>query len=139
VTIQVKLKPFPWMRSGKRGWRRGHIPGAAFVELRRVCDPHTPARTFTIPSADWFAAQMSRAETGDGRRVVIYDARESMCAARLWWMLSACGFDNAAVLNGGWTAWRLEEHPVSSEPCSYPPARFTPLHDPGCSSPRTRC
>jgi thiosulfate/3-mercaptopyruvate sulfurtransferase len=74
---------------------------------------------------------MSRAGIGDAVRVVIYDARESMWAARLWWMLRAFGFDNAAVLNGGWTAWRLEERPISSKPCSYPPARFTPAPRPG--------
>jgi thiosulfate/3-mercaptopyruvate sulfurtransferase len=131
VTIQVKLKPFPWMRSGKREWKRGHIPGAVFADLRKLCDPNSPARTFTMPDADWFAAQMSRLGIGDGTRVVLYDARESMWAARVWWMLRAFAFDNAAVLNGGWTAWRLEQRPTSSEPSAYPPATFTPAPRPG--------
>ena len=131
VTIQVRLKPFPWMRSGRREWRRGHVPGAAFADLRKVCDPGSPARTFTMPSAEWFAAAMGRLGVGDGTRVVLYDARESMWAARLWWMLRSFGFDNAAVLNGGWTAWRVEGRPISSQPCSYPPATFTPAPRPG--------
>ncbi len=126
VTIQVRLKPFPWMRSGRPEWRRGHVPGAAYVDLRRVCDPESPARTFTMPGAEWFSAAMGRVGVGDGTRVVLYDARESMWAARLWWMLRAFGFDDAAVMNGGWTAWRLEGRPVSSERCSYRPATFTP-------------
>ncbi len=29
-------------------------------------------------------------------------------AARLWWMLRAIGFDDAAVLNGGWKKWTSE-------------------------------
>ena len=131
VTIQVRLKPVPWMRSGRREWRRAHVPGAAFVDLRKVCDPNSPARTFTLPNAEWFSAAMGRVGVGDGTRVVLYDARESMWAARLWWMLRAFGFENAAVMNGGWTAWRLEERPVSSEPCAYPPATFTPAPRPG--------
>jgi thiosulfate/3-mercaptopyruvate sulfurtransferase len=48
-----------------------------------------------------------------------------MWAARVWWMLRAFGFDQAAVLNGGWHKWTLEGRPVSTEPCRYPPARFT--------------
>lgn len=46
---------------------------------------------------------MRRLGIGDGARVVIYDARENMWAARLWWMLRAFGFDDAAVLDGGST------------------------------------
>ncbi len=131
VTIQVRVKPFPWMRSGRREWRRGHVPGATFVDLRKLCDPRAPARTFTMPDAEWFSQAMGQAGIGDGTRVVLYDARESMWAARLWWMLRAFGFDNAAVMNGGWTAWRLEGRPVSSEPGAHPPATFTPALRPG--------
>ena len=131
ATIQVKLKPFPRMRSGKREWKRAHIPGAAFVDLRKVCDPNAPGRTFTLPDAQWFAAAIGQLGIGEGMRVVLYDARESMWAARLWWMLRAFGFDRASVLNGGWTAWRVEGHPISAEPCSNPPATFTPTPRPG--------
>jgi thiosulfate/3-mercaptopyruvate sulfurtransferase len=69
---------------------------------------------------------MGRLGIGDGMRVVRYDGRENMWAARLWWMLRTFGFDDAAVLNGGWTAWRLEDRPTSSKPCAYPSATFTP-------------
>lgn len=52
---------------------------------------------------------------GDGTRVVLYDARENMRAARMWWMLRAFGFDSAAVMNGGWMAWQTERRPISSQ------------------------
>ena len=38
VTIQVKLRLFPRMRSCKREWKRAHISGAAFTDLQ----PGTP-------------------------------------------------------------------------------------------------
>ena len=126
VTVQAKLKPFPHMRSGRREFKHGHVPGAGFADLRRICDPRAPARTFTMPEAEWFAEKMGRLGIGDENRVVLYDARESMWAARLYWMLRAFGFDNAAVMNGGWTSWSLEHRPVSTDPAAYPPARFTP-------------
>ncbi len=126
ATVQIKLWPFPRVRSGRREFKRGHIPGAAFADLLALSDPSAPARTFTMPSAERFAEAMGRLGIGDGTRVVIYDARENMWAARLWWMLRTFGFDDAAVLNGGWTAWQFGGRPVSSKPCEYPPATFTP-------------
>ncbi|WP_193163917.1 sulfurtransferase [Microbulbifer hainanensis] len=126
ATVQVKLWPFPRVKSGRRGFERAHIPGAAFADLLKISDPERPSYTFTMPTAEWFADHMGRLGIGDGTRVVLYDARENMWAARLWWMLRTFGFDDAAVLNGGWTAWRLEDRPVSSKPCAYPAATFTP-------------
>ena len=131
ATVQVKLRPIPHMRSGLREYRRAHVPGAAFTDLRRICDPRAPARTFTMPDASWFAQAMGRLGVGDGHRVVIYDARESMWAARLWWMLRAFGFDGASVMDGGWTAWTADGRPTCSERCGYPPAAFTAQPRPG--------
>lgn len=126
ATVQVKLWPFPRIRSGKRGFEKGHIPGAAFADLLELSDPAAPSHTFTMPSAERFADTMGRLGIGDGTRAVVYDARENMWAARLWWMLRTFGFDDAAILNGGWRSWRLEERPLSKKPSVYPPARFTP-------------
>lgn len=33
ATVQVKLFPIPRIKSGRREWKRGHIPGAAFADL----------------------------------------------------------------------------------------------------------
>ena len=126
ATVQVKLWPFPRVKSGRRGFERAHIPGAAFADLLKISDPQRPSYTFTMPTAERFADHMGRLGIGDGTRVIIYDARENMWAARLWWMLRAFGFDDAAVLNGGWTAWRFNDCPISSKPCHYPVTTFTP-------------
>ena len=126
ATVQVKLWPFPRIRSGKRGFKRSHIPGAAFADLLELSDPNAPSYSFTMPSAERFAEYMGRLGIGDGIRVVLYDERENMWAARLWWMLRTFGFDDAAILNGGWTAWRHESRSISSKPCVYPSATFTP-------------
>ena len=39
-------------------------------------------------------------------------------------MLRTFGFDNAAVLDGGRTAWQQEDYPVCTTPCGYPPDTF---------------
>jgi thiosulfate/3-mercaptopyruvate sulfurtransferase len=79
-----------------------------------------------MPPAEQFAAVMSSLGVGDGTRVVCYDAAMNMWAARLWWMLRAFGFEDAAVLNGGWRKWKQEGHPVSDAPSAHPPGTLTP-------------
>lgn len=126
ATVQVRRRLFvPTVRAGAREWRREHIPGSVFASLFALSDPSRPRRSLTMPSAERFAAVIGALGLRDENRVVVYDRRENMWAARLWWMLRTFGFDNAAVLDGGWTAWRQGGHPVCSVPCSYPPAVFT--------------
>ncbi len=49
-----------------------------------------------------------------------------MWATRFWWMLKSLGFDNVAVLDGGWDKWKAEGRAVESGPAKgYPPATFS--------------
>ncbi len=120
----VQITPDFQVTSGRERWSEAHVPGAAFADLLELSSPNAPPVTFTWPDADWFATGMGKLGVGPGTRVVLYDARENMWAARLWWMLRAFGFDDAAVLNGGWTSWKLENRPTCSKPCSYAPTTF---------------
>lgn len=113
------------MVSGRANWEQGHIPGSAFVDLRDdLCDSSNDRFMYPMPPAEQFAAVMSRLGVGPGTRVVLYDDILNMYAARVWWMLRAFGFENAAVLDGGWKKWKAEGRAVSTEPAAYPPARF---------------
>lgn len=122
ATVYVKYFPFPRVVSDRRGWKRAHIPGAAFADLKKLCEPGKRAYTFTLPSSGYFAARMAELGVGADSKVVVYDSRQNMWAARVWWMLRYFGFDNAAVLNGGWTAWQQGGHAVCSRACAYPEA-----------------
>lgn len=122
----VQIDPGVGIRSGRQEWERAHIPGSSFADLFALSDPDRPDYTLTMPPPEWFAGEIGRLGIGDDTHVVIYDARENMWAARLWWMLRAFGFDDAAVLDGGWTMWQREELPQCSRPCGYAPAVFSP-------------
>ncbi|MEM7531362.1 MAG: sulfurtransferase [Chloroflexota bacterium] len=102
-------------KSGHDTWAESHIPGSGFADmLGGLSDKESPY-SFMMPNPEQFSAVMSSYGISDETRVVLYDAAFSMWAARVWWMLRANGFDNAAVLNGGWKKWQLEERPTSSE------------------------
>ncbi len=110
--------------SGKADYDAGHIPGAGFLDIQGELSDNTTKLRFMLPPAEEFAAVMSRHGVGDGTRVVLYSAGNIMWATRVWWMLRAFGFDNAAVLDGGWEKWRAEGRPVATGPCTYPAAKF---------------
>jgi thiosulfate/3-mercaptopyruvate sulfurtransferase len=103
------------VESGRAKWAEGHIPGAGFADLPDELSDRTSSLRFMMPPAAQFAEAMSRHGVGDGVRVVLYDRSVNMWAARVWWMLRAFGFDDAAVLNGGWKTWTLEGRPVSTD------------------------
>jgi thiosulfate/3-mercaptopyruvate sulfurtransferase len=113
--------------SGRGNWEKGHIPGSAFVDLvQDLCDPHNTRLMFPMPTAEQFAAVMSRHGVSEGTRVVLYDDMVNIWAARVWWMLRVFGFEQAAVLNGGWQKWTREGRPISTATSTYAPASFVP-------------
>jgi thiosulfate/3-mercaptopyruvate sulfurtransferase len=104
----------------------GHIPGSNFVDVAGELSDPEHALPLMMPPFERFAASMRKCGIGDDSAVVLYDRSNHAWAARVWWMLRASGFDNAAVLDGGWQRWQTEERPISSQASPYPPAeRFT--------------
>ena len=113
------------VESGWEDYARGHVPGANFLDLQGELSDNTSPLHFTLPAAAHFAAAMSRHGVGDGTRVVLYSTSTPQWATRIWWMLRAFGFDDAAVLNGGFHKWRAEGRPISTAPGrQHPPQRF---------------
>jgi len=119
------------IRSGRDGWTGAHIPGAGFLDLLTELSDQGSRFHFMLLPAERFAEVMSAHGVEDGTRVVLYDSRDSIWAARVWWMLRAYGFDDAAVLDGGWTKWTREGRPVSSDPPAYAEGRFHVRPRPG--------
>ncbi len=120
-------------RAGRREYKAEHIPGAAFLDMVADLSDRTPGVPYMMmPSADLFSRSLSAAGLGDDHQVVIYSAGSIMWATRLWWMLRACGFTNAAVLDGGLLRWKAEGRPLATGLESYPPATFTATPDAAC-------
>jgi thiosulfate/3-mercaptopyruvate sulfurtransferase len=107
-------------RSGQAAYEDGHLPGAVFIDLDRwLAAPPTAADgRHPLPSPEIFAAGMRAAGISDGSIVVAYDDSGGSTAARLVWLLRACGHA-AALLDGGLAAWPLA------------PSRVTPVIAPG--------
>ena len=61
----------------------------------------------------------------DDSRVILYDSQGGLLAARVWWALWHYGFENAALLNGGWPAWAAAELPASRAWATPVPGNFS--------------
>jgi len=107
---------------GREDFEKGHIPGAQFVDLQGDLSDKTHRLRFMLPSVEAFAAAMSRFGVGAGTRVVLYSTANPWWATRVWWMLRVFGFDDAAVLNGGWQKWSREGRPIETGPAKPRPA-----------------
>ena len=90
----------------------GHLPGAVFGDLIEEFSDPDGRFPFTRPNAERFAAAAGALGIGPDTAVVVYDTAVGQWAARFWWLLRAFGHDNAAVLDGGLTAWVADGRPT---------------------------
>jgi thiosulfate/3-mercaptopyruvate sulfurtransferase len=101
--------------SGRANYDKGHIPGAGFLDLgAELSDPHSKLR-FTLPPLDELTRAFAAKGIGHGTFVVLYSHATPTWATRIWWMLRAIGFDDAAILDGGLDKWKAENRPLSTE------------------------
>ena len=101
---------------GREEYARGHIPGAVFVDLdAELAAPAGSGGRHPLPEAAAFEAAMRAAGVRKDHPVVVYDAANSMAAARAWWLLRYFGHPDVAVLDGGLAAWEAAGYPVTTE------------------------
>ncbi|GBD21545.1 Putative thiosulfate sulfurtransferase [bacterium HR28] len=119
-------------RDGRAEYRKGHIPGARYLDWTDVTvDPNDPI-AYRLAAPEHVARRLGDLGIGDEHLIVGYDDEGGHFVARLWLTLTTygCG-DRLRILDGGWTRWVMEGRPVSVEEPVWPRSRFTlPGRDP---------
>jgi thiosulfate/3-mercaptopyruvate sulfurtransferase len=105
-------------------FRIEHLPGAVFFDVDAIADTSS-ALPHMLPSPEEFARAVGALGIGAGDRVVVYDSRGLVSAARVWWTFRVFGHDNVAVLDGGLPKWRAEGRPLESGAVEPRPRPFT--------------
>lgn len=116
-------------RDARREYESSHIPGAVFADIGWLSDESAPF-PHTLLGAETFAQRMGALGISNDHAVVVYDTSgQNFSAARVWWMLRTFGHTRVAVLDGGFTRWTADGHPVTREPATVVPAAFVATFD----------
>lgn len=105
----------------------GHIPGARFLAVASLFDAGSSV-PYAFPTPDQIAERLAGLGVGPDDAIVLYDDSAIRTSARAWFVLTASGRGNVAILDGGLAKWRAEGHPVDSSAADIAPAtpaRFT--------------
>jgi thiosulfate/3-mercaptopyruvate sulfurtransferase len=115
-------KTFLRAESCKAEFDAEHIPGAGYLDVAgELSDQGTHLR-YMLPDLNELAASFARRGIGEDTRVVVYDTDSMMWSTRVWLLLRSIGFENVAVLDGGFKKWRAEGRETSNQPDTYRPA-----------------
>jgi len=106
-----------------RGYGDSHIPNAVWLDNNAIRIANRPPAFLPTPAE--FEELMASLGIGSNTRVIAYDERGGIYAARLWWILNHYGHSNVALLDGGWTKWTAESRPANAAAPAYTRAVFT--------------
>lgn len=117
VLLDIRFRP--GLADPQAEYDAGHLPGAHYVHLPTVladAGPHRPATDGALPLPRLDALQQSLRSYGinDHSRVVVYDNRSGLSAARAWWVLRWAGLTDVLVLDGGYGYWLGQGLPTST-------------------------
>jgi thiosulfate/3-mercaptopyruvate sulfurtransferase len=100
---------------GRREYDAGHIAGAFFADSETdLAGPKTGRNgRHPLPERQQLVALFRRWGMSNRSQLVVYDAQGGGFAVRLWWLARWLGHAGAAVLDGGWQAWRAANGRVS--------------------------
>jgi thiosulfate/3-mercaptopyruvate sulfurtransferase len=98
-------------------WRDGHIDSAEHGWWRDTVDPNYPVYGAVLTQGDEESHRqqvLDSLELFTGDDVVVYDNDDGFRAARLVWFLRFIGFEHAALLRDGYSAWKANPFSIAS-------------------------
>ena len=110
-------------RNGAAEYAAGHIPGAVFFDQDVIAD-HSSKLPHTVPSPEFFAAEVGKLGISDTDTIVVYDGPGIFTAPRVWWLFRTMGAKNVFVLDGGLDGWKKEGRPLQTDLPEPAPAVF---------------
>jgi len=97
-----------------RGYPEGHVRGAVWLDNNAIRIANRPPTYLPTPAE--FEELMAQLGISNATRVIAYDDRGGIYAARLWWILNHYGHSNVALLNGGWVKWTADQRLTTADP-----------------------
>jgi thiosulfate/3-mercaptopyruvate sulfurtransferase len=115
---------------GRTQYRGRHLPGSMHFDIDHVADTSNPL-PHMLPGAADFAKKVGLLGVSAGDRVVVYDRLSGgAAAARAWWMFRVFGYDEVAMLDGGYGKWSKEKRPAEMSMVRPEPRTFAATYHP---------
>ena len=115
-------------RDADAEYAAGHIPGAIRFDQDKIAD-HSTNLPHTIPSPDYFAAEVGKLGISENDRIVVYDGIGMFASPRVWWLFRVMGAKNVFVLDGGLDGWKAEGRALETATPAYAAATFKTNYD----------
>ncbi|MFY0631138.1 MAG: sulfurtransferase [Flavobacteriaceae bacterium] len=91
------------------------ITSARFFDIKKAFSNQEAVYPNTMLSSNEFENKAQELGINNQSCIVVYDTHGIYSSPRAWWMFKTMGFDNVAVLNGGFPAWTEKGYPVEKQ------------------------
>ncbi|TVR73061.1 MAG: hypothetical protein EA415_08480 [Sphaerobacteraceae bacterium] len=117
---------FYFDRDGREEYNKGHIPGALHVDhSKQLTDPNHEVDSM-IPPPEQVEAVMQSLGISNDTTIIGYDDEGGHFASRIWLILARYGAESQLkIVDGGWTKWVQEGHPVTTDVPDVAPGTFS--------------
>ena len=116
--------------AGKSLYEQEHVEGAIFWDLEKdLSDMASEAGRHPMPSDSQLEGLIRSSGLTADDKVVVYDQGGAPYAARAWWLLKYCGFDNVYISNLGFKVLKEKGAEVTAEVQEFKTSDFVPNYD----------
>ncbi|MGC1206237.1 MAG: sulfurtransferase [Flavobacteriaceae bacterium] len=91
------------------------IPNTRFFDIKNKFSNTSDPFPSAFPSQNQFEIEARNLGINNDSTIIVYDDKGIYSSARVWWLFKAFGYDNIAVLDGGFPEWlkaRYETEPM---------------------------
>ncbi|WP_347175309.1 sulfurtransferase [Polaribacter uvawellassae] len=91
------------------------IPAALFFDIKKVFSIQGAAFPNTAIKPNDFEREARKLGINKDSCIVVYDTHGIYSSPRVWWLFKSMGFNNIAVLDGGFPAWKKANYPTEKK------------------------
>ena len=95
------------------------IKNAIFFDLKNIFSNQDSEFPNTVLDAVAFEEEAQKLGINQDSCIVVYDQLGIYSSARVWWLFNLMGFQNIAVLNGGFPVWKSKKYLTELYPSKF--------------------
>lgn len=112
---------------GKKLYEQEHIKGAIYWDLEKdMSDMGSDAGRHPMPAHEKLKELIRASGLSADDQIVVYDQGGAPFAARAWWLLKYCGFENVYISKMGFSEMKEKGAAVSEEVPEVSPSNYIP-------------